>query len=168
MRVEPLAVPEAGRAVQKTWHLADTHHTLAVALHELKDPGAAEIAVRAAMKHRDLLPWHSLLDDLNKYEDHVLLAIILARQGRLAQARETIEPVLAFHRKLPAYAAADLFRELQRAQALYAAALASPAQAPGLLAEAARIIDAFPPETRRRNTVSRVRGWIAEAMAKRP
>lgn len=53
------------------------------------------------------------------------------------------------------------------ARALLGMAIANPAEARTLLAEAAAVIDRLPPEYRRLRMVTNVRGWITEEAAKR-
>ena len=56
----------------------------------------------------------------------------------------------------------DLTQRVELAQALYASALAEPAQKTARLGEAARLIDALPPAMRQLISVSRLRDQIAE------
>jgi hypothetical protein len=107
-------------------------------------------------------------NELDGSYDRTILALALARQGKLNEARAAIELALAFHRSLLAGGSEDVQQHFQLAIALYAAALASPPQAPGLLPEAKRIIDGLPPAIARQKSVTRVRGWITEEMARRP
>jgi len=109
-------------------------------------------------------PRRSRQNQLEVASDQTLLALILARQGKLAEARTANEPALAFHRTLLARGSEDVDQHVALASALYAGALASPAQAPGLLNEGKRILDALPPQTLKRRSVSRVRDWIAVEM----
>jgi tetratricopeptide (TPR) repeat protein len=166
-RVEPLRTQGEQQQTMKNFHLAWVSQHLGGSLLQLKDFAGAEAALRTSIRQTDLLPWHSLLDYVNRYDAHVELAVVLARQNPLPEARKVIEPVLEFHRKLPAEARGDLPRQLQHAQALYAAALASPGEARKHLAEAARVLDALPAEFARMKTVARTRAWITEEMARR-
>jgi hypothetical protein len=52
-------------------------------------------------------------------------------------------------------------------RALQAAAAASPAQAPTLLAEANRVLDGYPKEMSRRRSFQKLRASIAEDLATR-
>jgi hypothetical protein len=93
--------------------------------------------------------------------------MILARQGKLVDARQAIDPALEYHRRLAALGGDDLTQRFELAQALYAAALAYPDQRRALLAEAARTIDGLPAHMSRLRSVALVRGWIAEEQKRR-
>ena len=154
-------------AHQREAAYADAYSLLGTALSYLKDYPSADKAIRESLRNRALLPTLSRQNELDRASDQTLLAMILAREGKLAEARATNEPALAFHRSLLARGSEDVDQHLALATALYAAALAAPPQAPGLLPEAKRILDAMPPEEARRKSVTRVRGWIAAEMAQK-
>jgi hypothetical protein len=92
----------------------------------------------------------------------VLLAYAVARQGRRAEAAKMLEPELKYARDLVGRGSDDLGNHLLLAQALYAAAVASPANAGALLGEAAARIDAMPRDMTQRKSVARLRSQIAE------
>jgi hypothetical protein len=77
-----------------------------------------------------------------------LLAVALAREGRAADAREIITPVVKFHRELAARNHGDEWQHVEFASALYAQALADKRQRPALLKEAATLIAGVPAEMR--------------------
>jgi tetratricopeptide (TPR) repeat protein len=145
--------------------LADANEALAEAFLGLKDLGAAESATREALRLRVEGQRRARQTRLQVAQDQTLLAVILARQGKLAEARAANEPALAFHRELQQRGSEDVTQHVALAAALYAAALASPPQAPGLLSEAKRIIDTVPAQTLRTKSMGRVRDWIRAAMA---
>ena len=133
-----------------------------------RDFASAERTIRQALEARGGLPRRNLDDELGIAADQAILAAALARQDKLAEARATLEPALALHRKLMARGTEDLTEHLLWATALYAAALSNPPQANALLAEAQRVIAPFPPEMARRHSVTVVRDWISEERAKHP
>ena len=92
--------------------------------------------------------------------------MILAREGKLAEARAAVEPALAMHRYLKSSGSEDIFQHEQLARTLFAAALATPEKAPALLAEATRILDTIPKEMTRRHAYQQLRGWIADETKK--
>ena len=163
-QVTALKTSTQGGARLRAGYLADSNSVLAEALFGLKDYGAAEAAAREAVRLRMEGPRRSRQNQLEVASDQTLLALILARQGKLAEARTANEPALAFHRTLLARGSEDVDQHVALATALYAAALASPAVAPGLLNEGKRMLDALPPQTLKRRSVSRVRDWIAVEM----
>ncbi|MDH5263629.1 MAG: hypothetical protein OEX21_02645, partial [Betaproteobacteria bacterium] len=133
----------------------------------LKDFAATEAYSRQSIDFRKREPARSPRDATYSSEAPILLATALARQGRLVDARQQLDPVLKLHRELRSRGSDNLVQHVLMAGALYAAALASPADAPARLAEAAAIIDAFPAEMKRRRTVSAVRELIAQEMKRR-
>jgi hypothetical protein len=108
--------------------------------------GAAEKAARDALVVRGQLGFNNNGDRRDGAEVSTLLAMSLARQGKLAEARAVIAPVLKFHRDLAAHNADDQLQREELAAALYAASLADAAKAPTMLAEAIRLMDSLPPE----------------------
>jgi tetratricopeptide (TPR) repeat protein len=144
------------------------HGNLASSCIYLRDYAAAEVAAREALRIQLALPIQNMDDEQAVAFYQMLLGIALAREGRLPEARATLEPALAMHRKLMARGTDDLTEHLSWATTLYASALANPAQASAQLAEAQHIIAAFPPDMMQRHGVKVVRDWIAaEAKAKR-
>jgi len=78
-----------------------------------------------------------------------LLAMSLARQGKVAEAREVIAPVVKLHRDLATHNKDDHWQHLELAAALYASALTDPSKIPALLAEAGRLMASTPAEMQR-------------------
>jgi tetratricopeptide (TPR) repeat protein len=144
--------------------LAFVAHDLATALGELNAHGEAEQAAREGMTFAEALPWYTLEDYIDKFQSRLALAVSLARQNRLAEARDMVQPIVAFHRKLPDHARNDMKRQLQLAGALHAQGLAVPAEARAAFAEAMRILDALPPEVAKLRTVVRARERVREDM----
>jgi hypothetical protein len=129
--------------------------------YRLKDYAAAEEQARASVEYRKRLPLRSPRDEAFATEAKTLLALSLARQGRLVDARQVIEPVLKLHRELRAKGSDHLFQYRLMAEAQLAGALAWPAEAPVRLAEAAAMLDAFPDEMKRLRSIATVREEIA-------
>jgi tetratricopeptide (TPR) repeat protein len=166
-RMDGYKTAHAGQERLRNEVLAWAHSYAASANYQLHEYGAAEREIREAMKARERMPKRTLADEMDTAETRALLAMILARENRLADARAAVEPALALHRKLRAAGSDDVFQHEQLARTLYAAALAMPPQAPGLLGEAARILDGLPVEIQHRPTTSRLRAWINEEAKKR-
>jgi hypothetical protein len=72
------------------------------------------------------------------------LALALARQARLDEARQVIAPVVTFHRALAARNHGDQWQHVELAAALYAESLTDARRAPALRREAAALVDAVP------------------------
>jgi tetratricopeptide (TPR) repeat protein len=157
--LEALKTTNDGQSRAKNENLGPLHYHLATALYNLKEYARAEQAARESIRIHGLRG-RSQQDAVDLATARTVLALALARQGRLNEARQAVEPALGFHRSLLARGSDDINQHVQLALSLYAAALASPAQAPGLVAEAKRMVDALPPEALRRKPVVRVREWI--------
>jgi tetratricopeptide (TPR) repeat protein len=162
-------IPAGNEGQRRAVHvqLAQAYAAAAYAHLYLHDAAGAEAAAREAVKVRSGLPAKSLDDRIAASVDQIVLAAALARQDKLAEARKVLEPALDLHRRVMARGTEDLTEHLAWAAALYASALANPAQAAGLLSEAQRIIAAFPPEMAKRHSAAIVRDWIAAEKSKR-
>jgi hypothetical protein len=167
-QLQAVATSGEGQLRIRNGDLADANGILAEALLALKDLAPAESAAREAVRIRLEGTRRARRNKQELAQDQTLLAIILAREGKLAEARAVNEPALAFHRELLQRGSEDVNQHLVLASSLYAAALASPSQAPGLLPEAKRILDGLPQQAQKTKTVSRVRDWIVTAMAQKP
>jgi tetratricopeptide (TPR) repeat protein len=165
LKVVPVANEAQRRTVDPLLALANAN--VASACIYLHDYAAAEPAAREALRLQSALPIQNLDDQQAITFYQMLLAAALARQGRLPEARSTIEPALALHRRLMAQGTEDLTEHLSWATTLYVAALADPAQSAKYLAEAQKVVAAFPPEMAKRHSVAVVRGWIAAEKSKR-
>jgi hypothetical protein len=95
--------------------------------------------------------------------DQALSALVLARLGRVDEARPLAAKALAFERELHALGTDDQMHKVDLAQALVASAAADPAQAKMLLGEAKSLLDSLPAEARALRTSRWVEGLIGEA-----
>ena len=135
--------------------------------------GWAELQARdyaAALGHfshvaeaRKRLPTRTPRQRLDATDDSALLAITLARSGRVDEARSLAEPALAWHRdnkdRLTDYPP----RHRSLVLALLAAAHTTPAKTGALLAEAQAELDRLPPELRAARSNRMLQGLIADA-----
>jgi hypothetical protein len=161
-RIEQRKTEDASQELNRIKLLVATSYVLADACYRLKDYPAAEKAVTVAIENRQLVPRRTTQDARDAGDDQILASMIATRQGRSEDARRILAPVLAFHRGLHARGSDDLTQHVQLARALYAFALAKPTPRSPELAEAAAIIDRFPPAMRRQISVARLREWITE------
>jgi tetratricopeptide (TPR) repeat protein len=166
-RLKGIKTATRGQEQMRNEALGFGYSLLAVAHYNLGDYPAAEKAIREAFEAREILPRLALDEQLETADHQATLAMTLARQGRLAEARTAVEPALALQRYLHAGGGEDVFQHEQLARTLYAAALAQPQQAPGLLAEATRVLATIPQESARRSSVVQLRAWIAEEAKKK-
>ncbi len=94
------------------------------------------------------------------------LAIALANGGKLYDANNTIQPVLAFF-QLPAVQKSDgVILKAEKAKVLYAGALAKPENKKAKLSEALQLIDGLPAEVKALKSNVRLRAEVAREMAK--
>jgi tetratricopeptide (TPR) repeat protein len=108
------------------------------------DYAAAEKAMRDALAARTHVPSTNNADRREIAEVSTLLAMSLASQGKMAEARTVIAPVVQLHRDLAAHNKDDQWQHLELAAALYASALTDPSKRPALLAEAGRLMASTP------------------------
>jgi hypothetical protein len=163
-RLEALKPTNGEQELRRNQMLDVAYRAMADASYRLKDYAAADGEIRRALEIRNSLQKRTLQDERDAGDEIALAAAIAARQGRDAEARKLIEPVLKLHRELNARGA-DNDDQLQRselAHALYVSALAGSPQRTAQLAEAAALLDRLPPEMRRMIEQTRLRAAISE------
>jgi tetratricopeptide (TPR) repeat protein len=161
-----VAKPAGGRE-EYIWNsnLASMHRGLADAQYNLKDYAEAEKSIRSAMAYTKLLE-RTLDRQRDAAKDQVLLAMILVRLDRHADAQQTVAPALQFQRGLYARSQEDLNQRIELAQALYASALAGGTQRAAAAKEAAALVDGLPPAMRQLKSTVLLRERIAEEQTK--
>lgn len=163
-RLEAIANVPAPQAQSRNLALEAAYRTAADASYRLKDYAAADADIQRALALRKVIPTRTLSDERDAGTQATLAAMIAARLGRDAEARQLVDPVLELHRKL--YARddnEDMMERVEFAQALYASALAGSPQRTAELEQAAAILDALPPAMRNLISIRRVRAWVADA-----
>jgi hypothetical protein len=143
---------------------ADFLQTIGLAALDANDYAAAEKHLRARVEHLSALNGRTLWQRRLAAENSSLLAIALAKLGRADEARPLAEASLKFQRELHARKHDEALQHLELAGALYAAALADPANARALLAEAQAVIAALPAQMRETRNVGYWRSRIAEEL----
>ena len=144
------------------------HYVLTPPLVQLGDFAGVEQAERLALEQRKAVGGKSIGDQREAAQMAIWLAIGQARQGHLADAEQTIKPIADFERKLAARNRTDRWVPVELAAALYAQALAEPAQRAALLAEAGRLLSAAPAEMHTAQDVQRWSRRIHEAQQHPP
>ncbi|HKB47829.1 MAG TPA: hypothetical protein VKC57_09040, partial [Ktedonobacterales bacterium] len=116
-------------------------HIAGRAEYLLGDFAAAEKAEREALARRK--PWvnSGASDQRQMCETATWLAMAVARQGRTAEAAQTIAPWVKYQRELAARDHGDQWLPLELAGALYAEALTDAHRRPDLLREAAGLVE---------------------------
>ncbi len=105
-------------------------------------------------------------DDLDFQRFSALHAIALGRAGRTAEAVTAGKAVLAAERRLASLNRTDRLQPYELALALYADALAEPANATANLTEAAKVMDSLQPQVAALMGPKELRGWIHQAQAR--
>jgi hypothetical protein len=162
-RIEQLSPPNDYAKQQQAELLRRYHHCLARADLRLNDLASAEQNARAVIRYRAQLPAQSMEERRAAAADSTLAAVVLARRGRLAEARPLVKPAMDFHRGLAAVQHDNQAVKLEFIEALYASALANPAQSAALLAEAQSLFSSLSPEMRALRDASDLRARIVGA-----
>jgi tetratricopeptide (TPR) repeat protein len=157
--------PPPGGRLLYIWNsnLAGRYRDLAIAAFIQGDYAAAEAALRKAMTFQQQLTERTLDRQRDVAQSQILLAMILARQGKHSDAQQVVAPALKLNRDL--YARKDnedLTQRIELAQALLASAMAGGGREAASLTEAAALIDGLPPSLRQLRSTLLLRRMIAE------
>jgi tetratricopeptide (TPR) repeat protein len=110
----------------------------------LKEFDAAERSARAALAAKERWIFEPNTDARVKADVSTNIALALVGQGKPAEARQVIEPVVKLHRDLASRNRGDENQKVEMAAALYAAALADPQRRASLLRESRALLDGLP------------------------
>jgi hypothetical protein len=139
------AHPQAGfEDVQSYVCLFIAGDTAGRAEYMLGDFAAAEKYEHIAVEARKKWLTDSVSDRRDLMIKTTWLAMSMARQGRVADAAQTIAPALSYQRGLMQHNYGDQWLPLELAGSLYVQALTDPAQRATLLHEAGALLDAAP------------------------
>lgn len=130
-----------------------------LAKYMLGDLSGAEKLLRDAIANRDPVPAADDGERREKSSAPVLLALVLGRQGKYAQAQEVIKPVTELYGQLAKLNRDDQTFYVEQASVLYAQAVAGSSDRDRLLTEARSLIGKLPPQMRR---VWSVKWWQTE------
>jgi hypothetical protein len=128
----------------------------------LGDFPAAETSARSALAGKELWVIDPTVDARVKGSMSTLAALAQARQGRIAEAKATIEPVVKLQRDLAARNHGDQQQRIELAGALYVQALTDPARRSALLGESRRLLDGLPATVKALNST---RFWADQVRA---
>ncbi|MFZ1099839.1 MAG: hypothetical protein WAN26_10620, partial [Steroidobacteraceae bacterium] len=160
---EALAPQDGFETGQRHFGLYFTLHDAGRTQYRLGNFAAAERMERRALEERKAGGTDALSDQRDMGELSTWIAMAEARQGHLAEAAETIAPVIRLQRGLALRNHGDAWLPQELAASLYAQALADPAHRAALLRESAGLIDGLTPQVRAVHDVQLWRGWIREA-----
>ena len=166
-QLEPLKPESEGQKRFRASELADAYSILSDALYRMKDYAQALEPARLGVEIRRIAPPQNRIQEFFEGDHHTQHAMVLARLGRLEQARSALAPALELHRKFPDASEAEWIRD-RRARLRLAQALATPGEAQARLAEAAELVDGLSAEYRRTASIVQLRNEIAlEQVARR-
>ena len=146
------------------------HAAAAELSYGLAEHATAESHLRKGLTYYQRNDSPSLAGQASINNTRILLAIVLARQGKFDEASNMVAPALAYYRLPVMQKSDDETLKLFHSRALFAAALAhspNPAEKTRLLAEAAQRFDAAPVALKRLKNFAMVREDIAREMGKR-
>ncbi len=132
--------------------------------YSLGDFVEAEAAAREIRTLREKETERSLAATSLTHEAGVNIALALIRQGKQAEARKIVEPMLPYFQRKEVIAGDDNEQQVQRARFHLAYALAIPERRAQYLAEASSIFEARPVQIRRWKEFARVGEEIAREM----
>jgi hypothetical protein len=161
--LDALEPPSPGAEQLLRWGRAWNAATGTIAAYEIGDFAASESYARSAVADWQWQPPAGLPHELLGAQFKTQLAQAIARQGRYAEAREILRPLLAYLRAQHAQPHENLMIDFRLAHALYAASRAEPGERDAHLDEASAILDRLPPSMSRWNTGQRLRNWISQA-----
>jgi hypothetical protein len=123
---------------------------------------AAEGAERAALKLSNAVGVFdtAFAGGQDSTETSTWLSMALARQGKLREAAQVIDPVVSEEEKDLANDHGDIWIPYELARALYAQSLAEPAKRATLLERAAALLQGLPPPLRKLHDVRQWRQWV--------
>ncbi|HSC65967.1 MAG TPA: hypothetical protein VLD35_20190, partial [Caldimonas sp.] len=161
LQVDPGAEPSR----RQTWAgiLRRLHAGMVRIELEGNDLAAAERHVQWLAAARSNLTADSLEVRRDQGVDQALSALVLARLGRVDEARPLAAKALAFERELHALGTDDQMHKVDLGQALVASAAVDPVRAKALLGEAKSLLDSLPAEARALRTTRWTEGLVNDA-----
>ena len=154
------AAPSAGAA----FALADTHWSAAELSLALKDFAGAEALAKKALAYAGSAESLSLRQQLAVNDVHAILATALARQGKFDEAKQALQPALAYLKLPLVMQTDDETMKYWNARVLLAAASAhsdKPAEKTKFLNETAKRFDSMPATLKRLKNYAMLREQIA-------
>jgi hypothetical protein len=139
-----------------------TGDTVGQAEFMLRDYSGAERTLRESLDARHQWPLSTNGDRRDEAEVSTYLALALARQERLADAKKVIDPVVKLQRGLAARNHDDQWQKVELAAALFAQALVDKAHHAALLNEAAALLARLPQEMGKLQSIRRWRDRIGQ------
>jgi hypothetical protein len=143
-----IAPREPGEEVFKGALLYFANELKALSELRLGDPLSVEKSAKAALAGKALWVIDPTVDARINASMTTLVALAQARQGRIAEARATIEPVVELQREFAARNRGDVQQRIEMASALFVQSLTDPGRRAALLREARALLDSLPAEAK--------------------
>jgi hypothetical protein len=159
--------PGGVQKLAQAYLLYDLGNIYGHAEYQLGHFAQSERAERIALdRNAIVLPFASsvIANQRDGAEISTWLAMALARQGKLRQAAQVIDPVVTFELGLLARNRGDAWVPFEIARALYAQALAEPTQRDAALKRAAALLSGLPPRLQELHDVRQWRQWVTESL----
>jgi hypothetical protein len=128
----------------------------------LGDFPAAEKSARSALAGKELWIVEPNVDARVKGSLSTLVALAQARQGRIAEAKATIDPVVKLQRDLAARNRGDQQQRIEMASALFVQSLTDPGRKAALFRESRALLDSLPSEVK---ALHSTRLWVDQVRA---
>jgi hypothetical protein len=151
-RTAAIAPRDSGDEIFKGALLYFANELKAYSELKLGNAPAAEKSASAALAGKALWIVDPTVDARINASLTTLVALSQARQGRLAEAKATIAPVVKLQRELAARNRGDVQQHIELAGALYVQALTDPGRKTALLRESRALLDGLPAEVKALNS----------------
>ncbi len=154
----------SAQTLAQAYLLYDLSNIYGRAEYQLGHFGSSERAERIALaRNASVLPFDAsvLANKRDGAEISTWLAMALARQGKVSQAAQIIDPIVTFEQGLQARNHGDVWVPYELARALCAQALAEPKQRDVALKRAAALLSNLPPQLQRLHDIRQLRQWVA-------
>ena len=166
-RLEAVKPPGSGGIRVRHNGLREAYQIKALTHYYLGQFEEAEKAARQSEVHHNEAMGRTPFDRIQSVEARVIMAASMARLGRADDARAILDREIAAQREWMKGGGYSIQQQTVYARALFAASIASPANARAYLTEATAVMNRLPPEAQRLKTTSRLRDEIRAQAAKR-
>ena len=124
----------------------------------------SERSARQALQFKKKWQFDPNVDQRFEADESVVIALSLASQGRIPEARQVIDPVVKMHRELAAHNHGEQEQKVEFASALYVQALTDSQHRAALLREAAALLNSLPKPMEGLYLVREWRNRVQDAM----
>jgi tetratricopeptide (TPR) repeat protein len=151
----------------RAYLLYDLSNIYGPAEYQLGHFESSERAERVALGQNEIVGAFEMATPVSQREGAEIstwLGMALARQGKLRQGAQVIDPIVTFERGLLARNRGNVWVPYDLARALYAQALAEPKRREAALKRAAALLSGLPPQLQKLHDVRQWRQWVAKPL----